>query len=804
MDFGKLIDAVETDSTSGPSQQSSTTDFGKLIDAVEIGSTSVPSQQSKVGQMFGINDNIPNPNAKSLEQPSNERVNRDGTISTISTGPDLTGTGSLNENVVKPTKEYGSQLLLGARRDITLPLVKMVDDAANFIGIPLPKEGELKLKIANDLIKQYEDKHPDELIHPATMGGFTAAILATAPAGMWNTAIKAAASSGVLAGLSELGKSGDYENAAEQSAFGAAFGYITTGAVNKLVDIIDSKFISDKNANKLYNYILNHYGISKEEADKTFQNWSKINKSDGRTTDKIKAVIDNLGERGAQAKNEAAASSPSATSQIMKEMNSRKKLIDDLANTDNTIGDVAAEVQKQANVVKNNYGKLVDKIAKQPINTKGLSEIPEALDEATTGNAKAIKELLGNEDVTAKDLVDSMPIINEMVSKTRGKTKYKWKQLADSVDAKLRESLDPKLYNQWKEVNRDYARMSNAVNSNIGQTIMRVLGKVGKKETLTPEAAMQTIKRLTGGKDTFEDLKWLVGGKTAGDLEKLIVKEALGKGSEEVDWAHLARTLEKKGFVTTGGKELQNLIYRMRDTFATDDKLRDIWFRNNGLSAGMSDSLLAKIRFSIVGELFKKLVKHIPGNETSLHIRMMDELQKVLKSPTEMRKFEAVIDKTPSEVKDKIIEDTIKQIEYKPDAKTTINSGEKLYATEKGTVAKNPSEAALQDATTTLQEHQMAVVRNSLKDIKDDKVFSQIDKIVIQGNHRIKNVVRDITKQFKKGEADYNARLLKKRLDFEVNELVKRINKEVGVRLPKSEVEKIYKLKLHSLVEDCK
>jgi len=347
-------------------------------------------------------------------------------------------------------------------------------------------------------------------------------------------------------------------------------------------------------------------------------------------------------------------------------MKNRKKLIDTLATGDGTtIQDVGNKIVTYAKIVKANYSQIAQKIDKVSVDTSKLPEIPVALDDATTGNAKEIKQLLGGDNTTAKDLVDAMPIINDMVSKTKGKTQYSWNVLKKSVDKELKNSIDPETYKLWKSSNKDYAKMSQLVNSKIGETIRRTLGMVRKSEKLTSEEAIRKISKLDGGDNTFKNLAWLTGNKTAAAFERMTIKEALGKGSENVSWAQLARNVEKKGFVTEEGKQLQNLITTMRDTFATDDKLKDIWFQNRGLSAGMSDSILSKIRFSFVGRAFDILVKHIPFNETATHMRRMSDLQAVLRSPTKLKAFEKALSEASDGVKLKIMEDVVKKLEYK-------------------------------------------------------------------------------------------------------------------------------------------
>jgi len=181
-----------------------------------------------INSAFGLPsaDNTPKPGNAQPPQPT---VNPDGTISTLTTGQpeDKQRAG---DEVIKQAKEFTGQAVLGIRRDITLPILKVLKDSG---VVPVDTNVDATIKEVNKEIALYDKNHPDEFMHPSTVASL-AGVMAIAPEAAYSTAIRAAASSGVLAALHELGKGNNYENAAEAGALGAAFGAVTVGGVKYL------------------------------------------------------------------------------------------------------------------------------------------------------------------------------------------------------------------------------------------------------------------------------------------------------------------------------------------------------------------------------------------------------------------------------------------------------------------------------------------------------------------------------------------------------------------------------------------
>ena len=561
-----------------------------------------------------------------------------------------------------------------------------------------------------------------------------------------------------------------------------------TAAVMGAVD-----WLTKPKVNKLYTYIKKHNNISDEAADEIFTNWAKIMDEPDTPANRTKAIVDSLGKKGADLKIEAAAGSPSATQSIEGGIKARREAVDALTDGSKGIEFTADSVAEAADNVKVNYTNVKDAIADAPSTLR--LDIPDALDEITAGDARAVKEIFEGGGTTVKDLIDAMPHVNSLLRRTKGVTKHQWSVVKDAIDANLKKSLTKVEYDMWRLANQDYAKMSNVTNSKIGD--MMNLVKQGKE---TPENAIKKIKTMSGGKDLFTDLEFMIGKEQTAAFEKSILKEALGKNSEYVDWAHLARVMDTKGFTTEVGKNIKKAVDDMAVSFITDDALQEVMFRNAPAGAGMSDNLINKVQFHTMHKLYTSLVKRIPFNEASKHLLMMDELADVLRNPGRVKDLAIQMKNIAPGVKQRFIEESVqevmKQIEYKPGARTTGDVNLKPeYVAKGGTAADTPTAA-------TLAESQTELIQEALgSNVKTDQVMHVVNKMM--KGKRAEGILRNVSSRMKVDDVLGNQKMLRKIIKEESEHIIKAIEKDMGIKLPAEEAEKIYKLKIADMLKDC-
>ena len=69
---------------------------------------------------------------------------------------------------------------------------------------------------------------------------------------------------------------------------------------------------------------------------------------------------------------------------------------------------------------------------------------------------------------------------------------------------------------------------------------------------------------------------------------------------------------------------------------------------------------------------------------------------------------------------------------------------------------------------------------------------------------RLANILADVSRRMKADDIAGNTKMLETIVRREVDEIVKAIQRDVGVKLPASEVSKILKLKMENLSKDIK
>jgi hypothetical protein len=419
-------------------------------------------------------------------------------------------------------------------------------------------------------------------------------------------------------------------------------------------------------------------------------------------------------------------------------------------------------------------------------------EIPESMADAeSSGSVQAIKSTLSSPNVTTQDIINIMPNINKLISRSDGVVKYNWTRVKDSLQTALEKSLTPNEFKAWTEANADYSKMADVTYGKVGDIMNNV-----RKGIITPDVGIRQISKLKPGETLFSNLQDMVGSKATAGFEKAILKEAMGKNSENVDWAHLARNLDQHGFITPEGRAIKSAVDSISKSFLTDDSINAIIAKSNFSDSGIGSNIYERAKVKFIGSVFKALTKRIPFNETSKYELRMDQLSKILSSPTKVKSLMSEYNSLGEGVKQKFKDDLIKQIAYNPKLEPTGDVNLKpMYSTPKGTVSSNISQAALHDA-------QLQIVRESLgSSVKSDQVMHTIKNVL--DSKRTANILRDAGERMKVNDREGNSKMLKKILDREVNTLVETVNKSNGVKLHPDDVTKIYQMKLDQLMKDC-
>ena len=158
------------------------------------------------------------------------------------------------------------QAIAGMRQSVTLPLAKVLEDSLTAIGIDVGDRSSRDLSKVNKYIEDYNKKHPDQLIHPATIGNIASQIAVP----MAKTVKGVAATEAVLSALHGIGQREDYDDVILDATIGATFGAGSMTLFNRLTRNLgplsyEAKLLIDKHPELKVNFPdLNRQSMNEE------------------------------------------------------------------------------------------------------------------------------------------------------------------------------------------------------------------------------------------------------------------------------------------------------------------------------------------------------------------------------------------------------------------------------------------------------------------------------------------------------------------------------------------------------------
>ena len=142
---------------------------------------------------------------------------------------------------------------------------------------------------------------------------------------------------------------------------------------------------------------------------------------------------------------------------------------------------------------------------------------------------------------------------------------------------------------------------------------------------------------------------------------------------------------------------------------------------------------------------------------------------------------------------------------------TELPSGPNLYGTQRGTVSTSATKAIMQDRSDDLiadfvQNSIIAQGINERIGIRDaagmyDRFAGKIHQYL--DDKRLTNIGMRVRKKLLVDDAIANQNMVKKAIEAEANILIKRIEKDFGVKMPKDQAEKLVALKYKEIMEKC-
>ena len=296
----------------------------------------------------------------------------------------------------------------------------------------------------------------------------------------------------------------------------------------------------------------------------------------------------------------------------------------------------ALELKQYLNDSSGLYGSAKDALVKYSNNSikvspESVNELEKSLtkglysaDNVSTVN-NIIKDLRNPNGLDVEQLLEMKKTLNGLnLTSTKG---FKAGTVGDFIDGEVKKSLGKDAYHLWEEVNKRYAAKKLIEEDNeIGQLLMAKADGVYSDKTF----GEKILNIEKNGYQKFNMLRDAIGEKEATKVELGMVKSLL---DSKMDMSKVIDQVERYGFSTAEGRSLLDNLDKVKGMVSdTDAKglLAKVTNKRVG-SVGWSDDLVAKLRYSIVGQLWNSIVKRLPSGSDE---RALDNIGKIIKEDT--------------------------------------------------------------------------------------------------------------------------------------------------------------------------
>lgn len=622
-------------------------------------------------------------------------------------------------------------------------------------------------------------------------------------------------------------------------------------------------YVFDGNSDGAYQHLLNHMGYDEVQAKEVV---AKLEDLVGplRGTDKEKAIYaltqtQKGGEAivGASSQLDPTASA-TVRNQVAKRAEDVLKITDEL-RADNVQAIVNQNLKSYTDEVKGFYKQVkeapkelttdysfdFDKLGIQPIvETIGAKIENPAIKQRFVNTLTKIEQ--ASEGRTFNDLIDLRQAVNDI--KFNGPNlKFSDAKTLDNAISAIDNEIDTAAkthiphYETWAK-NWDTAKVEYAKMKDLESNILyKVLTKPGINEDTVVKAF---TKYIGAGDNTFyqvmEKLPKNVQNRIEGSvLNNLTEKYAAGTlgGNRAIHFPLLSQELKKVSWQSPKTKQTVRTINRMAEVFKNDVNLARV---SGGIEIPRFQSYLTtdpivRLKFEVASKFFNHIKQFYPGDEANA-LSLVKHASKLLENPIsdkslkdmmrtiplERRKFREKLEfaddmeaikqaylERQMALKQMFNKDIPPRLVWKsnpddlarlqnPEATILPSVDEVLYGTTKGTVGKNPSEVNLTDRASDLLTE--FIWRNTSKE-NGENITEQAIKYM--DDNRFTNIMTNVAKKLSKEDFEKNALMVANSIKSEAGILIKRIEKDFGVKMPKSEAEKLVALKFKEIMEQC-
>lgn len=459
------------------------------------------------------------------------------------------------------------------------------------------------------------------------------------------------------------------------------------------------------------------------------------------------------------------------------------------------------------------------------------------------------------------DLVDLRQLVNEVkynsgtISRAQSE---KLDLIKSNIDLEINNAAETYIPNSkqwmdsWSNAKSQYSEMKK-LEKNV---LFKALTRPGINDDIVAKALSKYIgtktDNLTGinvFNQVVEKLPPNVRGRIDGAvLNTLVEKYSAGSfgGNRAVHFPKLASEINKISWKNSSpqAQQLTRTINKMADIFKNDVNLARVsgQIEIPKFQSYLTADPVVRLKYEVASSVFNYIKQLVPGDKANA-LSLLNNTSKLLENPLSSKTVKEMYSQLPKDRRnirtkldfDKVRTDltneymlrkqTLAQIQGTDNLvprlvwkqplqpKTTeLPSGPNLYGTQRGTVSTSATKAIMQDRSDDLIADfvQNSIISQGINErigIKSasgmyDKFAGKIHQYL--DDKRLTNIGMNVSKKLVVDANIANQNMVKKAIESEANILIKRIEKDFGVKMPQAEADKIVRMKFKELMEKNK
>jgi len=461
---------------------------------------------------------------------------------------------------------------------------------------------------------------------------------------------------------------------------------------------------------------------------------------------------------------------------------------------------------------------------------------------------------------TFEDLIDLRQLVNEVKYNSGTITKSnkdKLNNILTNIDSEITRAADTYIpqSKQWLD-SWDKAKLSY---SEMKQTEQNVLFKALTKPGITNTNVVSAVSKYIGAttdnltginvfNQVMEKLPKNVRSRVDGAIiDNMVEKYSAGTfgGNRAVNFPLLASKLQEISWKNSSSEvqQLTRTINKMSEVFKNDVNLARVSGKIEipKFQSYLTADPVIRLKYEVASSIFNKIKQLVPGDKANA-LSLLENTAKLLENPLSSKTVKDLYSKLPKDrrmFREKLNFDSLRndlaneyiqrqqklaeiqgtnnlvpRLVWKQplEAPTTqLSTDATLYGTQRGTVSTSATKAIMNDRSEDLIAEfvQNSIIKSGINErlgIQSaegvyDKFVGRVHEYL--SDKRLMDIGTNVRKKLIVDDNIANQRMIAKTIEAEANTIIKRIEKDFGVKMPQAEADKLVRMKFKELMEEC-